>query len=64
MRPAPREWDCLRLAAKAADREDAAEAVRPAFERRLTELGYGSRAIARAFRALSGRILSRTRSPN
>jgi hypothetical protein len=54
MRPDPGEWDCLRLAAKAADREKAGEAVRPAFEERLTELGYSPLAIAHAFGALTG----------
>jgi hypothetical protein len=54
MRPAPREWDCLRLAAKAADRAKAAEALRPAFEERLRESGYSSLAIAHAFSTLTG----------
>lgn len=54
MRAAPGEWDCLRLAAKAADREKAAEPLWPAFEERLTELGYSPRAIAHAFAALPG----------
>lgn len=54
MRPDPDGWDCLRLAAKAADREKAGEALRPAFEERLTELGYGALAIAHAFSALTG----------
>ena len=54
MRPAPGEWDSLRLAAKAADREKAAEKLRPAFEKRLKELGYGPRAIAYAFSTLTG----------
>lgn len=44
----------LRLAAKAADREKAASKEWPAFEERLTHLGYSPRAIARAFRTLSG----------
>jgi len=44
----------LRLAAKAADREKAARRQWPAFEERLKELGYGPRAIAHAFRTLSG----------
>jgi ABC-type Fe3+-hydroxamate transport system substrate-binding protein len=39
--------DSLRLAAKAADREKAAEKLWPAFEKRLKELGYGPGAIAR-----------------
>ena len=42
------------LAAKAADREKAAEKLRPAFEKRLRELGYGPRAIADAFSTLTG----------
>jgi len=54
MRPSPGEWDCLRLAAKAADRAKAAEALRPAFEERLRELGYSSLAIAHAFSTLTG----------
>jgi hypothetical protein len=54
MRPAPAEWDSLRLAAKAADRVKAAEQLRPAFEQRLKELGYGPRAIAHAFSTLTG----------
>jgi hypothetical protein len=44
----------LRLAAKAADREKAARQEWPAFEERLTKLGYGPRAIAHAFRTLTG----------
>ena len=54
MRPAPGEWDCLRLAAKAADRGQVAEALRPAFEERLGELGYSPLAIAHAFGTLTG----------
>src|ERR1700733_3831186 len=54
MKPSPEEWDSLRLAAKAADRGKAAEALRPAFEKRLRELGYGSLAVAHAFTALTG----------
>ena len=54
MRPAPGEWDDLRHAAKAADREKAAEKLRPAFERRLNELGYSPLATAHAFSALTG----------
>jgi hypothetical protein len=54
MRPDPEKWDSLRLAAKAADREKAAEKLRPAFEQRLTELGYGPSAIAQAFGSLTG----------
>ena len=44
----------LRLAAKAADREKAALKEWPAFEGRLTKLGYSPRAIAHAFHTLSG----------
>jgi hypothetical protein len=54
MSPAPEEWDSLRLAATAADRTKAAEKLRPAFEKRLNELGYPPRAIAHAFSALKG----------
>jgi hypothetical protein len=52
----PREGDFedLRLAAKAADRGKAAQQEWPAFEERLHELGYSPRAIAHAFRTLSG----------
>ena len=46
--------ESLRLAAKASDRANAAEKLRPAFEQRLKELGYGPRAIAHAFSSLSG----------
>ena len=44
----------LRLAAKATDREKAARKEWPAFQGRLTELGYAPRAIAHAFSTLSG----------
>ncbi len=44
----------LRLAARASNRAKAAEQERPAFEERLTQLGYAPRAIARAFSSLSG----------
>jgi hypothetical protein len=54
MRPAPGEWDDLRLAAKAANRGKAAEKLWPAFEKRLNELGYGPLAIAHAFSSLTG----------
>jgi hypothetical protein len=54
MRPGEGEFENLRLAAKAADRGKAAQQQWPAFERRLTQLGYGPRAIAHAFRTLSG----------
>jgi hypothetical protein len=53
MRPGKDEFG-LRLAAKAADRGKAARREWPAFEARLRELGYGPRAIAHAFRTLSG----------
>jgi hypothetical protein len=53
MRPAEDQFG-LRLAAKAADREEAARQERPAFEERLTQLGYGPRGIAHAFNTLSG----------
>lgn len=53
VKPAPGEWDDLRLAAKAADRAATAKALWPAFERRLKELGYAPRAIAHAFSALT-----------
>jgi hypothetical protein len=54
MSPVPGEWDSLRLAAKAADRANAAEKLRPTFEKRLGELGYSSLAIAHAFSTLTG----------
>jgi hypothetical protein len=54
MRPGKDEFECLRLAAKAEDREQVACLEWPAFEERLRELGYGPRAIAHAFRTLSG----------
>jgi hypothetical protein len=47
--------ESLRLAARAADRENAAALQWPAFEKRLTQLGYGPKAIVHAFRTLSGR---------
>jgi hypothetical protein len=53
MRPADDQFG-LRLAARAADRAKAAEQQRPAFERRLHELGYSPRSIARAYGLLSG----------
>jgi hypothetical protein len=53
MKPPPGQWDSLRLAAKACDRGRAAEALRPAFEKRLTEFGYTPLAIAHAFSALT-----------
>lgn len=56
MKPDPGEWDDLRLAAKAADREKTAEKLRPAFERRLKELGYSPLATAHAFSALTGPV--------
>jgi hypothetical protein len=54
MKPAPGEWDSLRLAAKAADRAKAAAVLRPVFVQRLRELGYGSLAIAHACSTLTG----------
>jgi hypothetical protein len=54
MKSVPQQWECLRLAAKAADRMAIAEMLRPEFERRLTELGHPSLAIAHAFSLLSG----------
>ncbi len=53
MRPKEDEFG-LRLAAKAADRAKAAEQEWPAFEKRLSQLGYSGRAIAPAFSTLSG----------
>ncbi len=53
MRPGQDEFG-LRLAAKAADRGKAASQEWPAFEKRLKQLGYSPRAIAHAFRTLSG----------
>jgi hypothetical protein len=51
----PRDGELgLRLAAKAADRHTAAMQEWPAFEKRLKQLGYSPRAIAYAFRTLSG----------
>jgi hypothetical protein len=55
MSPGDGEFADLRLAAKAADRQKAAREQWPAFEARLRDLGYGSKAIARAFSSLSGR---------
>jgi hypothetical protein len=53
MKPTEDEFG-LRLAAKAADRAEAAKHEWPAFEERLRQLGYGPRAIAHAFATLSG----------
>jgi len=53
MKPADDQFG-LRLAAKAADRANAASREWPAFEKRLSKLGYGPLAIAHAFSALSG----------
>jgi len=52
--PKGRPGSSLHLAAKAADRDKAAEAQRPEFERRLKELGYTPRSSARAFGLLEG----------
>jgi hypothetical protein len=54
MRPEEGESECLRLAAKAAGRGNAAQREWPAFEKRLKELGYCPLAIAHAFSTLSG----------
>jgi hypothetical protein len=54
MKPREGAFDCLRLAAKAADREKAASQEWPAFEERLRQLGYRPLTIAHAFRTLSG----------
>lgn len=54
MRPGKGEFEDLRLAAEAADRAKAAKQEWPAFEKRLSELDYGPRAVAHAFRTLSG----------
>jgi hypothetical protein len=48
------EWECLRLAAKASDRANAAAELRPDFEARLKKLDYTPRGIAHAFSLLSG----------
>jgi hypothetical protein len=50
----PGEHEDLRLPAKVADREKAAESQRPELERRLAALGYPPRAIADAYMTLSG----------
>jgi hypothetical protein len=54
MRATEGDFEGLLLAAKANDRENAALQQWPAFEQRLRELGYSPRAIAHAFRTLSG----------
>jgi hypothetical protein len=54
MKPREGESEDLRLAARAVDRGNAAQQEWPAFEERLKELGYSPRAIAHAFRTLSG----------
>jgi len=58
MSPAPEDpeslHDSLRLAARAEDRAKAAEALRPAFEERLRDLGYSPLSIAHAFSTLKG----------
>ena len=54
MKPREGEFEDLRLAAKAADRGEAARREWPAFEERLKQLGYSPRAIAHAYRTLSG----------
>lgn len=54
MRAGPGEFDGLRLAAKASDRDKAAQQEWPAFEKRLKQLGYSPRSIAHAFSILGG----------
>jgi hypothetical protein len=54
MKPREGEFEDLRLAAKAADRAKAARQDWPTFEERLKQLGYSPRAIAHAYRTLSG----------
>jgi hypothetical protein len=54
MKSVSAEWEGLRLAAKAAVRAKAADALWPDFETRLKKLGYSSRGIAHAFSLLSG----------
>ena len=54
VRPTDGEFECLRLAAKAADRGKAAQQEWPAFEKSLKQLGYNPLAITHAFRTLSG----------
>jgi hypothetical protein len=54
MNSTPGDVEGLRLASKATDRAKAAAQERPAFEKRLRQLGYGPRAIAETFRTLSG----------
>jgi hypothetical protein len=54
MRPAPEERDSLHLSAKAPDRANAAEKLRVAFEKRLSDLGYSSMAIAHAVSTPTG----------
>lgn len=54
MGPREGEFESLRLAARAADREKAAQQQWPAFEKRLRALGYRPLAIANAFSTLSG----------
>ena len=62
MGPSKGEFESLRgsrrLAAKAADRDEAAQQEWPAFEKRSRALGYGPLAIANAFSALNcpGRV--------
>jgi hypothetical protein len=47
------EWECLRLAAKAADREKAFRQHCPAVEKQLRQWGYPSWGIAQAHLLLS-----------
>jgi hypothetical protein len=53
MRPGEDKFG-LRLAAKAADRERTASQLWPAFEARLSQLGYTPRSITHAFSILKG----------
>jgi hypothetical protein len=54
MRARPGEHEDLRLAARGSDRATAAQQEWPAFEKRLTQLGYTPLSIAYAFSILSG----------
>jgi hypothetical protein len=54
MKAVSQEWEHLRLSAAAVDRERAAQELKPAFEQRMRELGYGPIAIAHAAEMLAG----------
>jgi hypothetical protein len=54
VRPEDGAFAGLRLAAKAADRQNAAGEQWPAFQAHLRDLGYSPKAIAQAFSTLSG----------